>query len=91
MARMRRVAVVLLATTLAACARKVQETLAICQALSYLAASNSPYLEETAKVCLAACQDCSKECEKHAEKHAECRDCMEACDDVVAKLKKLVA
>jgi Cys-rich four helix bundle protein (predicted Tat secretion target) len=75
-------------TALAACAAKVQEMLAVCSALSHLAASNSSHFGDMAKVCSTVCEDCSKQCNEHADKHAAYRNCMEACDAVVAELKK---
>ena len=78
-------------TTLAACAAKVHEMEAICQAYSYLLASNSSYSKEYAKVCIAACSDCEDECRKHEDKHVECKECAEACNKVVAMVKKTFA
>lgn len=77
--------------TLAVCAQKVHETIAICTAMATVVASNSSYARDLARVCMAACQDCSDECEKHAKTHQECRACMESCDEVVKRLKPLVA
>jgi Cys-rich four helix bundle protein (predicted Tat secretion target) len=78
-------------TSLAACAAKVNEMLAVCSAMTTLVASNSSYVKGMAGTCSKVCEDCSAACREHAEKHKECRDCMEACDRVVAALKKLVA
>lgn len=68
--------------TMAECASKVHEMQAICQAFSYLLASNSGYRKQFAPLCLAACKDCAKECRKHDE-HVECRQCAEACEATV--------
>jgi Cys-rich four helix bundle protein (predicted Tat secretion target) len=78
-------------TSLADCASKVHEMVAVCSAMETLVASNSTYAEAMAKVCLAACEDCAAECRKHAEMHQECRACMEACEGVIPGLKKLAA
>ena len=78
-------------TTLADCARKVNEMLPICKAFSYQLASNSPYVKSLAKVCRQACKDCAEECRKHEDKHVECRECMESCEQVIAAIKTLKA
>jgi Cys-rich four helix bundle protein (predicted Tat secretion target) len=78
-------------TALAACAAKVHEMLAVCSAMSTLAASNSTYAPGMAAICAKVCQDCSAECKKHAAEHQECKACMEACDRVVPLLKQLMA
>jgi len=71
---------------LADCASKVHEMQAICDAFSYLLASNSGYVKAYADVCRQVCQDCEKECRKH-EKHVECKACADACADVVDQIK----
>jgi Cys-rich four helix bundle protein (predicted Tat secretion target) len=75
--------------TLADCARKVNEMLPICRAFSYQLASNSPYVKALSAVCRQACEDCEKECRVHEDKHVECRECAEACAQVVAAINKL--
>jgi Cys-rich four helix bundle protein (predicted Tat secretion target) len=77
--------------TLADCASKAQEMLAICKGFSYLVTSNSIYLADYAKVCRSVCSDCERECEKHKDDHQECRDCMEACAKVVETINKVLA
>ena len=77
-------------TSLADCARKVHEMEAICDAYSYLLAANSDYIKEYAQICITACEDCEMECRKH-EQHFECKDCADACEQVVVLAKKLVA
>jgi Cys-rich four helix bundle protein (predicted Tat secretion target) len=74
-------------TELAECASKVHEMHAICNAFSYLLAANSKYLKDYASICVAACEDCEKICREH-EEHFECRDCADACEDVVKAIKK---
>ena len=76
--------------TLADCASKVHEMLAICSAFSYLLAANSRYLKAYAVVCEQVCEDCEKECRKH-EEHVECKACAEACADVVDQIKLRLA
>ena len=71
---------------LADCASKVHEMQAICSAYSYLLAANSDYVEAYAGVCEQVCTDCEKECRKH-EKHIECKNCAEACANVVDQIK----
>jgi Cys-rich four helix bundle protein (predicted Tat secretion target) len=74
-------------TELAECASKVHEMHAICDAFSYLLAANSKYSKDYASICVAACEDCEKICREH-EEHFECRDCADACEDVVKAIKK---
>jgi Cys-rich four helix bundle protein (predicted Tat secretion target) len=78
-------------TTLADCARKVNEMLPICKAFSYQVAANSPYVKTLSAVCRQACKDCEAECRKHEDKHVECKECAEACAQVVAAIKTLSA
>ncbi|MEA1890944.1 MAG: Csp1 family four helix bundle copper storage protein [Pseudomonadota bacterium] len=73
-------------TELAYCAMKVHEMQEICNAFSYLLASNSSYVKEYSSICEKVCKDCAKECRKH-EKHIECKACAEACDDIVAAIQ----
>ncbi|MEL0587494.1 MAG: four-helix bundle copper-binding protein [Candidatus Thiodiazotropha sp. (ex. Lucinoma kazani)] len=78
-------------TTLADCAAKANEMLAICNGFSYLVTANSSYLQAYAKVCKAVCSDCESECRKHEEKHMECKACAEACEDVVKAISAIMA
>ncbi|MDJ0848059.1 MAG: Csp1 family four helix bundle copper storage protein [Myxococcota bacterium] len=78
-------------TSLAACAAKVHEMMAVCDALTELVAANSTHVASMASVCTAVCKECSAECEKHAEKHRECKACMEACDRLLPELAKVAA
>jgi Cys-rich four helix bundle protein (predicted Tat secretion target) len=73
-------------TELADCAMKVHEMQEICNAFSYLLAANSSYVKEYSALCAKVCKDCAKECRKH-EKHHECRNCAEACDEIIAAIK----
>lgn len=65
--------------SVAACARSVSETVALCEGLRKLAAQGSPRAAQVARIARAACLDCEKECRKHEKKHAACRDCAQAC------------
>lgn len=78
-------------TSLADCARKVNEMVPICKALSYQLASNSPYVKALSEVCRQACADCEEACREHEEKHVECKECAEACASVIAAIKSLPA
>jgi Cys-rich four helix bundle protein (predicted Tat secretion target) len=78
-------------TSLAACARAVDEMMSLCGTLAKLASLRSSYLPAMAKVALIGCQDCEAECRKHAEKHAPCKACAEACASCAAECKKMGA
>ena len=73
-------------TELANCAMKVHEMQEICNAFSYLLAANSSYVKEYSTICAKVCKDCAAECRKH-EQHHECRNCAEACDDIIDAIK----
>ena len=70
---------------LAACASKVNETVAICGAFSTLLAANSKYSAEYSKICSTVCEECAEECRKHDD-HKECRECADACDELIAAI-----
>ena len=78
-------------TSLAACARSVDQMTSLCGTLAKLASLRSSYLQATAKVAQIACQDCETECRKHAELHAPCKACAEACAACAAECKKAAA
>lgn len=78
-------------TALAECEDSVQEMLAVCAALTRLAAYNSKHLKELMGVCIGVCEDCEKECRKHADEHAECKACGDACADLVSVCKQYLA
>ena len=75
-------------TTLARCAAKVHEMVAVCTAMETLVGRNSSYVSAMTDVCVEVRRDCAAECKEHADTHSECRACMEACDAVVAALSK---
>ena len=76
-------------TSVAKCADTVNEMLAMCTALSQMAAYRSSHLKDFAKVCAAVCEDCKKECEKHSDKHVECKDCADSCGDCIDACKNI--
>ncbi len=78
-------------TTLADCATKVNEMLPICKAFSYQLAANSKYIKALSAVCRQACKDCEKECRKHDDKHVECKECGDACAQLVKAIDRLTA
>jgi Cys-rich four helix bundle protein (predicted Tat secretion target) len=63
---------------LAACAKSSSQVAALCAALEQLAAAESKYLPQLAKVAMDVCKNCEEECKK-TEKHPECKACKEAC------------
>lgn len=65
--------------SLAACAKTVDEVIAVCGTLAKLASHNSPNLAAYAKAAALVCKTCEAECRKHADKHATCKACAEAC------------
>lgn len=76
-------------TSIAGCARSVEQMLPICAALQQLAVQKSAYLPGLAKVALQVCRDCEKECRKHADKHEPCKACAEACLACAKECEKL--
>ena len=78
-------------TTLADCASKVNEMLPICKAFSYQLAANSKYVKALSAVCRQACKDCEKECREHDDKHVECKECADACAQLVKAIDRLSA
>jgi len=76
--------------SLADCAKSVNQMLAVCQALSSLAAQNAPALPKMASLAAETCKSCESECRKH-EKHPQCKDCADACAACAAECKKVIA
>ncbi|MET0066671.1 MAG: Csp1 family four helix bundle copper storage protein [Candidatus Thiodiazotropha sp.] len=76
--------------SLADCAAKGQEMLAVCKGFSYLVTANSVYLKDYAQICRQVCLDCKKECEKHDE-HRECKACADACAETVKAIDAVLA
>ena len=77
--------------SVADCADKVTEMLAMCNALSQMASYQSKHLASVAKVCAAVCKDCKKACEKHAKKHEACKACAKSCEDCIKECEKIAA
>ncbi|MDD4964662.1 MAG: four-helix bundle copper-binding protein [Gallionella sp.] len=75
---------------MAACAKSVNQMLALCGALQQLANQNSKQLSKLAAIALDACQQCQEECKKHADKHEACKACGESCEACAKECKKLV-
>lgn len=78
-------------TTMAECARSVQEMIVTCQAFAQLAANDSVVLHPMAQACIAVCDECEKQCRVHEEHQAECRACADACAALVVEAGKIVA
>lgn len=75
---------------LAACAKKVNEMIAVCDGFSKLLAANSGHVKDYAKICRAVCEECAKECREH-DQHIECRECAEACEALVKAIDSHLA
>lgn len=74
---------------LAKCARKTNEMSTICEDFAHQLAVNSPYVESLAKVCRDACADCEKLCRRKEAEHAACKECAEACAQVIAAIDNM--
>lgn len=69
-------------TNMAECQKSVMNMLAVCEALSKVAAyhnADEKLIKSLAKTCAEYCRACQKSCEKHAQHHAICKECMESC------------
>jgi len=77
-------------TTLATCARSVHNMVSLCDAFAAQVAGNSKYVGGIAGVCRAACEDCEKECRKHADDHVECRQCADACAELISAIDEII-
>lgn len=78
-------------TSVANCADKVTEMLAMCTAMSQMASYQSRHLAKLAKVCIETCKDCKKACEEHADKHQACKNCAESCKECIKACEKIAA
>jgi Cys-rich four helix bundle protein (predicted Tat secretion target) len=76
---------------MAACAKSVNQMLAVCGALQQLASQESAFLARQAKIAMDACKQCEDECKKHADKHEACKACMESCASCYKECKKIAA
>ncbi len=75
---------------LAACAQSASQVIAMCAALQQMAAAQSKYLPQLAKVAMSVCKDCEEECKK-TQKHPECKACMDACVACYKECQKIAA
>jgi len=75
---------------MAACAKSVNQLLAMCAALQQLANQNSKHLAKLATVAMVACKECEDECKKF-DKHPECKACGESCAACYKECKKIAA
>jgi len=69
-------------TSLAECAKRTDDSMAVCSALTKLGLHRSSSFELAVKLCHDVCLDCEQACEKHKE-HAICAEMAEACHDAV--------
>lgn len=76
---------------MAACARTVNEMLAVCGAMQQLANQNSKQLARMAAIAMDVCKQCEDECKKHATKHEACKACGESCAACYAECRKIAA
>jgi Cys-rich four helix bundle protein (predicted Tat secretion target) len=76
---------------MAACAKSVNQMLALCGALQSLATQQSAFVPAVAKTTLAVCEACEKECRKHEKKHAECKACADACAQCIRQCRAVGA
>ncbi|MDD4912308.1 MAG: four-helix bundle copper-binding protein [Sideroxydans sp.] len=76
--------------SMAACAKSSSQVIAMCTALEQMAAAESKYLPQLAKVCMDVCKACEDECKK-TEKHPECKACMESCAACYKECKAIAA
>lgn len=76
---------------MAACAKSVNQMLALCTALQQLTNQQSSYLPKLAAIAMEACQACEKECKKHADRHEACKACGESCAACYRECKKIAA
>ena len=77
--------------SLAGCMASVKTMLPVCNAVGHLASLDSKRLKDLVKVCADVCADCEIECRKHEFHHKECKNCAEACADMVKACKALLA
>ena len=76
---------------MAACAKSVNEMLALCGALQSLSNQESATLPRLAAIAMDACNQCEEECKKHADKHDVCKACGESCNACAKECKKIAA
>lgn len=76
--------------SLAACAKSVEQLLAVCNALRQMATYKSAHVPRLAKLAMDVCKECETECSKHKE-HQACRDCAQACAECHQECAKVAA
>jgi Cys-rich four helix bundle protein (predicted Tat secretion target) len=81
-------------TMFADCSAAVTQMLVVCEATAKLASMKSVRVKDLISACLNACQSCKDACDAHAAHwkhgmHLVCKECSEACGQVVSDLKKL--
>lgn len=76
---------------MAACAKSVNQMLALCGSLQALANQESAYLPKLAAIAMDVCNKCEDECKKHASKHDACKACGESCAACAKECKKIAA
>jgi Cys-rich four helix bundle protein (predicted Tat secretion target) len=72
---------------MAACAKNVNELIAVCTALEKLALQNAPSLAKQAAVALDVCKRCEAQCRKFANM-PPCKACADACAACAAECAK---
>lgn len=75
-------------TSLAECAREVNEMMALCDATVRSASLNGKQTKNLIKLCMEAGKSCEDECRKHQKKHDICRVAADACAKCVEECKK---
>lgn len=78
-------------TSMAQCAKAVNQMLTLCGALQSLAAQNAAQTPALAKLCAQACKECAQACKEHAAHHAECKACMDSCQACAQECEKIAA
>lgn len=64
---------------MAECLRSVLELVATCDTLQKLAAYDSSFTRDYAKLTAKVCSTCAKLCDKHAQHMEACKNCRDAC------------
>ena len=75
--------------SMTACAKSATQVIALCTALEQVAAGESKFLPQLAKVAMDICKECEDECKKQ-DKHPECKACGESCAACYKECKALV-
>jgi Cys-rich four helix bundle protein (predicted Tat secretion target) len=75
------------------CLQDTREMLAVCEAMSALLSAGDKEVKRMAAVCKSYCEECQSSCAEHKmhwdhKMHLACKDCHDACKDLVAILKR---